>query len=98
MAVKARAAASANPVACCRAASTRKRGSDMNLFEPDDDFDNHMEFEPREKCTEEKLLEFIKASLQFNKRYPTLQECKKQFGGILAAMVVGWRLNDKGLL
>lgn len=43
-------------------------------------------------CSPDKLLEFI-WSLG---RMPTLQECKKHFGGILGPLFDGWELERQG--
>lgn len=70
---------------------------DRSLFdeEDDDDFYEHRPSET-ERCTPERLLDLINETKRQHGRYPTLQECRARFGGILGPMVVFWGLRDEG--
>ncbi len=63
-----------------------------NLFTPDPDEHELTHRGVSRLCTPDTLLAFM---LDLG-RYPTLQECKDEFGGILAAMFCGWRLQAEG--
>ena len=47
------------------------------------------------RCTPEKLEAFCMKTLQVTGRFPTLQEIKANFGGVLGAYVSAWELMDR---
>lgn len=64
------------------------------LYEDDPDQDIEV---GNQKCTPETLLVFIRESIRKHNRWPTLLECKAEFGGILSAMICGHQLEAQGL-
>jgi hypothetical protein len=71
-----------------------KRAKEQHGFtwDPDAEKEEQQRSGFTSKCTEETLLAFI-AKLG---RMPTLAECKKEFGGIIGALTIGWKLQDEG--
>jgi hypothetical protein len=65
---------------------------DLFTADPDEAPDDASREPPRERCTPEKLLAFIREL----RRMPTLKECKERFGGILGPMVDAWELRRRG--
>lgn len=67
----------------------------------DDLFGHDEPDEPREpgedtRCSPELLREFVQACLDSTGQYPTLQQIKSRFGGLLNAYVYGWQLKAEG--
>ena len=67
-----------------------------DLFHDDED---EMVYEPgeQERCTPERLLEFVGRIKRLHGRSPTLHECKAEFGGIIGPLVDYWELKRRGL-
>ncbi len=63
----------------------------IDLFPPEPD-DDQADRGEGDRCTPELLRAYI---LDLG-RYPTLQECKKRFGGILGPIFDGWELQRRG--
>jgi len=71
-----------------------------DLFDPgdeDDDSRGHHLRPEDDRCTPEKLEAFIRLTLGAVGRFPTLQEIKRQFGGLLGAYLDGWELQRRGV-
>jgi len=51
-----------------------------------------------DRCTPELLLAFIQQSVRATGKYPTWEQTKERFGGILSAQLHLAELNRKGLL
>lgn len=49
------------------------------------------------RCTPDKLLEFIRKTIKTTGKFPTLRDCKHQFGGIIGPMLDLWSLQKQGI-
>jgi hypothetical protein len=56
------------------------------------------EVAPDDRCTPEKLEAFVRASLSVSGRFPSLQELKNEYGGVLGPLVDSWELDRRGVL
>jgi hypothetical protein len=64
-----------------------------NLYDDEDDDEDGKYIRPDDnRCTPDKLLDFITGL----GRMPTLSECRQRFGGILGVFVDSWLLQSQG--
>lgn len=68
-----------------------------NLFTPEEKDDEPCDPGEDRRCSPEKLLAFIQDHRRTTGKKPTLEDCKRRFGGILGPMVDFWELRRRGL-
>jgi hypothetical protein len=75
----------------------------FGMLDPDEENEQNEDSRPYEpgqceRCTPDRLLDYIREVRAAHRRMPTLAELKQKFGGILGPMVDYWTLQNEGRL